>query len=194
MCEYFGQQIQLYLKMLSSFLLTANHSCILPHACTHSCCRVGKDPPQRSSGTCQNDRISLAISRLQDDGGGTKNRHYKTAEYQDLFKEPYLYLYIRPNLSCTLICDLIAVGSYDTQKIKYINVLTLAHAFFFNSKYTQLVLQYICVKWPLLYFCFCSWSLWMLPSLTVYKSCLCLRSELSAEFSYSCGGLFSNKQ
>lgn len=117
--------------MLSSFLLTANHSCILPHACTHSCCRVGKDPPQRSSGTCQNDRISLAISRLQDDGGGTKNRHYKTAEYQDLFKELYLYLYIRPNLSCTLICDLIAVGSYDAQKIKYINVLTLAHAFFF---------------------------------------------------------------
>lgn len=62
---------------------------------------------------------------------GQKNRHYKTAEYQDLFKELYLYLYIRPNLSFTLICDLIAVGSYDAQKIKYINVLTLAQAFFF---------------------------------------------------------------
>lgn len=189
MCEYFGQQIQLYLKMLSSFLLTANHSCILPRVCTHSCCRVGKDPPQRSSGTSLSPSVDSKTMVA-----GQKNRHYKTAEYQDLFKELYLYLYIRPNLSFTLICDLIAVGSYDAQKIKYINVLTLAHAFFLNSKYTQLFLQCICVKWPLLYFCFCSWSLWMLPSLTVYKSCLCLRSELSAEFSYTCGGLFSNKQ
>lgn len=72
---------------------------------------------------------------------GQKNWHYKTAEYQDLFKELYLYLYIRPNLSFTLICDLIAVGSYDAQKIKYINVLTLAHAFFFLIQSTH---SYFC--------------------------------------------------
>lgn len=112
--------------MLSSFLLTANHSCILPRVCTHSCCRVGKDPPQRSSGTSLSPSVDSKTMVA-----GQKNRHYKTAEYQDLFKELYLYLYIRPNLSFTLICDLIAVGSYDAQKIKYINVLTLAHAFYF---------------------------------------------------------------
>lgn len=79
---------------------------------------------------------------------GQKTDITKQQSTRTYFKELYLYLYIKQNLSCALICDLIAVGSYDAQKIKYINVLTLAHAsfFFYSKKYTQLVLQYICVK------------------------------------------------
>lgn len=91
--------------------LTSNHSCVLPRLCTCSCCRVGKEPPQRSSDTCQNDRISLAIGRLRD----KKTDITKPAEHLfEGFSKATLKLYM----------NLWSRSHYSlySQKIKYVIV------------------------------------------------------------------------